>query len=163
MSGPRSTHPPAPTINQNAQNLWHNWPSFVGARTTQVLASTTVSYASQVPGEVAFLRDLVAGLVPSGSRPSTAETFLPCAPREAVGGGAAAAATKAPPRRVALCALPEECSRHNSPAQPHAVADCVRAISGSGSVAVVMCLDNPSYAFAAGWYASESRGVCTFF
>eukprot|EP00903_Cladosiphon_okamuranus_P008938 g8554.t1 len=135
-----------------------------------VLASTTVSLASKYPGEVAFLRDLVSGLVPSGSRPSTAETFLPGTPREDAagaggGGGGLAAAPKPPPRRVALCALPDDCSRHNSPAQPHAITDCVKAISGSGSVAVVMCLDNPSYAFAAGCavarafplYSSTSR------
>eukprot|EP00752_Nemacystus_decipiens_P007262 g6500.t1 len=129
-----------------------------------VLASTTVSLASQYPGEVVFLRDLVAGLVPSGSRPSTAETFLPSTPREDAGPGGAAA-PKPPPRRVALCALPDECSRHNSPAQPHAIADCIRAISGSGSVAVVMCLDDPTHAFAAGCavarafplYSSTSR------
>ncbi|CAN0319053.1 unnamed protein product [Pylaiella littoralis] len=117
-----------------------------------VLASTTVSFASEHPAQAAFLQDIVAGLVPAGSRPCTAETFLPCTATEAGAGEGAEATTvpKLPPRRVALCALPEACSRHNSPAQPHAIADSVRSISGSGSVAVVMCLEHPSYAFAAG-------------
>ncbi|CAN0178000.1 unnamed protein product, partial [Hapterophycus canaliculatus] len=108
-----------------------------------VLASATVAFASEHPQQIAFLRDIVTGMVPSGARSCTAETFFP----RGGGGGAQMAAV---PRRVALCALPEDCSRHNSPAQPHAIADCARSVSGSGSVAVVMCLDDPSHAFAAG-------------
>ncbi|CAM9432268.1 unnamed protein product, partial [Ectocarpus fasciculatus] len=120
-----------------------------------VLASTTVSFASEHPGQAAFLRDIVSGLTPVCARPSTAETFFP---RDS-SGTASGGGLPAGPRRVALCALPDVCSRHNSPAQPHAIADCARSISGSGSVAVVMCLDNPSYAFAAGCTSRKRPGA----
>lgn len=122
----------------------------------KVLASVTAPLACDDPGHALLLRGIVSGLMPAGARPCTAETFLPCVPqtqpppplllhdRSRAAGGAQ-------PRRVALCALPEECSRHNSPPQPHAIADCVRSMSGSGSVAIVMGLGHPSFAFAAGW------------
>ncbi|CAM9397706.1 unnamed protein product, partial [Sphacelaria rigidula] len=114
-----------------------------------VLGSDSARLAADNPAEEALLIDVVSGLAPSGGRPCTAETFLP--------GKTAASATTAggdgsrtPPRRVALCALPEACSRHNSPPQPHAIADCARSMSGGGNVAILMCLKDPSFAFAAG-------------
>ncbi|CAN0533339.1 unnamed protein product, partial [Laminaria digitata] len=107
-----------------------------------VLAAVTAPLACEDPSHSLLLQDIISGLVPSGARPCTAETFLPCLQ---------APSARGQPRRVALCALPEECSRHNSPPQPHAIADCVRSISGSGNVSIIMCLEHPSYAFAAGW------------
>lgn len=133
----------------------------------QVLASATVSKAGVEPAHASLLGDIVAGLMPSGARPATAETFLPSSSTSstataAVGESASPrdhqvstsggnGVKEGQPRRVALCALPEDCSRHNCPAQPHAITDCMRSISGSGSVSIVMCLADSSHAFAASW------------
>lgn len=126
--------------NGAKQRLSNSFFTFV----RQVLTSVTASLASNNSVEEALLLDIVAGLQPSGARPSSAETFFPQ-------GQSPDQLQRKPPRRVALCALPETCSRHNSPPQPHAIADCARSMSGSGNVTIVMCLADPSYAFAAGW------------
>ncbi|MHC4375369.1 MAG: M17 family metallopeptidase [Planctomycetota bacterium] len=55
------------------------------------------------------------------------------------------------PVRLVAGALPEVCSRHNSPAQPHAVAKLAKAaLGGKGKVAVILALDTAEHAFAAG-------------
>ena len=55
-----------------------------------------------------------------------------------------------PTRRLIVAALPEACSRHNSPARPHAIADLVKRISPKkGDVALVLALDHADHALAA--------------
>jgi len=53
-------------------------------------------------------------------------------------------------RRVALCALPTGCSRHNSPSKPHAISDLIGAHKGDTMPSVLLCLADPRHAFAAG-------------
>jgi len=55
------------------------------------------------------------------------------------------------PSQVVLCLLPEPCSRHNSPARPHAIAQQLRDnLPKQGRVAVLLALDEPEHYFAAG-------------
>ena len=55
------------------------------------------------------------------------------------------------PVRLVAGALPEVCSRHNSPAQPHAIAKLAKgALAGKGKAAVVLALDAAEHAFASG-------------
>lgn len=61
------------------------------------------------------------------------------------------------PTRVAVGILPEACSRHNSPARPHAVADLTRKLVPSkGDVTLLLALDDPAHAFAAGCAAARA-------
>ena len=54
-------------------------------------------------------------------------------------------------KRIYAVALPKACSRHNSPAQPHAIARLIRACTpSSGNVIIVCALAKDSYAFASG-------------
>jgi hypothetical protein len=60
------------------------------------------------------------------------------------------------PRRIVLCALPTRCSRHNSPAHPHAVCDFVRQkSSGANALNIVVVLGDAAHAFAAGSAAAR--------
>lgn len=53
--------------------------------------------------------------------------------------------------KVVACVLPEPCSRHNSPARPHAVESLVRgAVGGKGDATVLLALDEAGHALAAG-------------
>ncbi len=55
-----------------------------------------------------------------------------------------------PVKRVVAAALPEACSRHNSPARPHAIADLVkRSRSKKDDVGVILALDEADHAIAA--------------
>lgn len=47
-------------------------------------------------------------------------------------------------QRIAVCAIPTGCSRHNAPGRPHAVADLVRANKGNGNVCVVVLNEDPA-------------------
>ena len=54
-------------------------------------------------------------------------------------------------KRVIAIALPEVCSRHNSPARPHAIAQMVRSnIPAKDDAVVVVALEKASYGFASG-------------
>lgn len=46
-------------------------------------------------------------------------------------------------QRIAICIIPQGCSRHNSPGRPHAVTDLVRANKGSGPVSIILLNENP--------------------
>ncbi len=53
------------------------------------------------------------------------------------------------PQRLAIGVLPEHCSRHNSPAHPHAVTSLVKSNApGKGDVEIIAVLDKAEYAFA---------------
>lgn len=55
------------------------------------------------------------------------------------------------PRKVVAAVLPEACSRHNSPARPHAVAELAgKGVGADGQTAVLLALDEAEHAFAAG-------------
>lgn len=73
------------------------------------------------------------------------------------GDAGASATTWVEDRKVVACALPEPCSRHNSPARPHAVADLVRgAVGGTQDAAVILALDEGSHAIASGVAVSRA-------
>jgi probable aminopeptidase NPEPL1 len=52
--------------------------------------------------------------------------------------------------------LPEACSRHNSPARPHAVTSLVGKAPSAGDVTVLLAVDDASHAFAAGCAAARA-------
>jgi len=55
------------------------------------------------------------------------------------------------PSKLVACVLPEPCSRHNSPARPHAVSALSGpAVGGSGDATVLLALDDGTHALAAG-------------
>jgi probable aminopeptidase NPEPL1 len=60
------------------------------------------------------------------------------------------------PSRVVVGVLPEPCSRHNSPARPHAVTSLVGKAPGKGDVAVLLAVDEAEHAFAAGCAAARA-------
>lgn len=65
----------------------------------------------------------------------------------------AAASTRIPGgdlKRVIAGVLPEPCSRHNSPARPHAVADLAAKGTSGKQPGIICVLDDASHAFAAG-------------
>ena len=49
--------------------------------------------------------------------------------------------------RVAICALPTQSSRHNSPAHPHAITDFVRQKCGAGTgpLHIVLPVADPAH------------------
>ena len=53
-------------------------------------------------------------------------------------------------KRLVAVALPEVCSRHNAPAQPHAIASRLGPLLGKGRTAVILTLAASEHAFAAG-------------
>ena len=54
------------------------------------------------------------------------------------------------PLRVSVAVLPEACSRHNSPARPHAITELVRAqVPAEGTATVLIALDDATHAVAA--------------
>eukprot|EP01051_Picozoa_sp_SAG22_P007512 SAG22_NODE_531_length_9422_cov_86.532983_6_plen_511_part_00 len=82
------------------------------------------------------LPQLAAGLTPGTDDGAVAETVI------AAAGGAL--------RRVAVAMLPTACSRHNSPAHPHATTTLLRGLTkGSGAIGIVLVLSDPSHALAA--------------
>jgi len=69
----------------------------------------------------------------------------------------ASASTYVGAQKVVVAGLPEPCSRHNSPARPHAVADLVRgAVGGSKDATVLLALDEASHAIASGVAVSRA-------
>ncbi len=71
-------------------------------------------------------------------------------------GGATTTWVDGTPSRVVVGVLPEPCSRHNSPARPHAVASLVGKAPSKGDVAVLLAVDEADHAFAAGCAASRA-------
>ena len=62
------------------------------------------------------------------------------------------------PARFVATVLPEMCSRHNAPGRPDAVKRLVeKHLGGEGEVAVILALDAPEHAYAAG--LAVARGV----
>ena len=54
------------------------------------------------------------------------------------------------PRKVIVGVLPEECSRHNSPARPHAISGLLkRVVPPVGETAVILALEEAAHAVAA--------------
>jgi probable aminopeptidase NPEPL1 len=52
--------------------------------------------------------------------------------------------------RVVACVLPEPCSRHNSPARPHAITELLnQALPARGDLSIVVALDEADHALAA--------------
>jgi len=88
--------------------------------------------------EKILIKSVGETLEPSRDFPSSSELWL------------AKTEQTSKPRRVVLCALPTDCSRHNSPAKPHAITQLVNANKGSGSLVVLLIVDDASHAFAAG-------------
>ena len=61
------------------------------------------------------------------------------------------------PARVTVGVLPEPCSRHNSPARPHAIASLVAAhAGGNDGVALLLALDDAEHALPAALAAARS-------
>ena len=55
------------------------------------------------------------------------------------------------PVGIKLCALPTQCSRHNSPAHPHAITDFVRNKAGNRTnIEIILVLADVNHSFAAG-------------
>lgn len=66
-------------------------------------------------------------------------------------GGASCTFATGAPQRVIACVLPEACSRHNSPARPHAISALVAGQApGEGTATVLLALDDAEHAMAAG-------------
>ncbi len=102
-------------------------------------------------GAEAVWEAMLARLEPGDTGAST-ETFIE--------GGA--------PKRLVACALPEVCSRHNSPAQPHAIAQLVpKTLGRTDRTAILLVLGKAEHAFATGCavaralplYARKSEGA----
>ncbi|MCA9537662.1 MAG: leucyl aminopeptidase family protein, partial [Myxococcales bacterium] len=54
------------------------------------------------------------------------------------------------PKRLIAAVLPEACSRHNSPARPHAIADLVRSHANQkGQIGVLLAIEEAAHAVAA--------------
>ena len=113
-------------------NAWNTAPALVVIGRKERLASDKV--VAQLPEAVrALWGDMLEALRPGDKGVSTT-TWIP-----------ADGATT----RVVAGALPEPCSRHNSPARPHALADLLsRAVPGAVDAHVVLLLDDRSHALA---------------
>jgi probable aminopeptidase NPEPL1 len=96
-----------------------------------------------------LLADDISALAPV-SAVAWAAVVASCKPGDL--GASATTFTDLPaPSKVVACVLPEPCSRHNSPARPHAVATLAGpAVRGAGDVTVVLALDAADHAPAAG-------------
>jgi probable aminopeptidase NPEPL1 len=71
-------------------------------------------------------------------------------------GGSTTAWLAGDTQRVVVGVLPEPCSRHNSPARPHAVTSLVSKAPSKGDVSVLLAVDSADHAFAAGCAASRA-------
>ena len=94
-----------------------------------------------------LLQDDVCARVPEGARALWEALIERAKPGDR---GASTETWLAGPCRVVVGVLPEPCSRHNSPARPHAVTHVARAAGlREGRGAVYLCVDEPAHAFAA--------------
>lgn len=90
---------------------------------------------SLLPAGAEAIWDTMLERLEPGDAGASSETFLPGDPAV----------------RLVVGVLPVECSRHNSPAQPHAVTKLVKAaLGGAGKVAVLLALGDAEQAFASG-------------
>jgi probable aminopeptidase NPEPL1 len=97
-----------------------------------------------------LLADDVRALLPAGIAAVWERMLQELSPGDS---GAATTAWSAEPgpARVLCAVLPEPCSRHNSAARPHAIAGLLKKeLPGKGRTAVVLALEDPAHAFAAG-------------
>ncbi len=75
-------------------------------------------------------------------------------------GASASSYTDGTVNKVVACVLPEPCSRHNSPARPHAVGALAGAAArGSTDTHVVLALDECSHALASGLAVARALWV----
>jgi probable aminopeptidase NPEPL1 len=97
--------------------------------------------AAHLPGPALAVLPALLDAVSTGDEGGAASTLLP------VDAGAAAAT----PKRLVVCVLPEACSRHNSPARPHAIAALLgKQTPNVPVVSLLLVLDTAEHAFAAG-------------
>lgn len=65
---------------------------------------------------------------------------------------------EAGPKKVSVCVLPEACSRHNSPARPHAITHLLQStIPANGVSAVILVVEEASHSVAA--VAAAARAI----
>lgn len=107
--------------------------------------------AMMVVGRLSQLKDdTTASLLPKSAKkiwPTMLEALKPGDNGASTSTWLAASGVK----RLIAVALPEPCSRHNSPARPHAIAQLVRSnIPSKDDVVVVVALEKAAYGFASG-------------
>jgi hypothetical protein len=94
-----------------------------------------------------LISSIATRLCPSTERGSSAETFVQI--------------NEQTMQRIAICAIPTGCSRHNAPGRPHAVTDLVRANKSSGDVTVILVNQDPNVtAFSTG--CAVARAFSTY-
>ncbi|HCP45914.1 MAG TPA: hypothetical protein DIU15_07725, partial [Deltaproteobacteria bacterium] len=128
-----------------------------------VLADVAVGESSSlvlVGRRDALLAEALAAVVPTGVRDTLPRMLDGLKP-----GDRGASTTTWPadcqPNQVVVCLLPEPCSRHNSPARPHAITHQLREhLPKVGRVAVLLALDEPEHYFAAG--CAVARAIPSF-
>jgi len=129
-------------------------PRFAARRCLTVMASKTelrfVSGAPPADAETLLfvgskeqlLAPAVSALLPVGVAPAVWEAMVASAKGD--NGGASSTwlqpSDGAKPRKLTAAVLPSACSRHNSPAQPHALSALVGAALGSGSASVALAV-----------------------
>lgn len=96
-----------------------------------------------------LLGDDVAALLPPGAS-AVWDALLDATKPGDAGAGNTTFIAGDGPRRVMVGVLPEACSRHNTPTRAHAVAELAGKLPGEGDAAVVVALDDPAHAIAAG-------------
>ena len=65
---------------------------------------------------------------------------------------------EAGPKKVSVCVLPEACSRHNSPARPHAITHLLQStVPANGVSAVILVVEEASHSVAA--VAAAARAI----
>ena len=65
---------------------------------------------------------------------------------------------EAGPKKVSVCVLPEACSRHNSPARPHAITHLLQStVPANGVSAVILVIEEASHSVAA--VAAAARAI----
>ena len=100
-------------------------------------------------GRAARLRaDDVRGLLPLGARDQWTAMIESVTTGDA-GGAASSWIVGDGVRRVIAGVLPEPCSRHNSPARPHAVTALSAQATGTEPAAILLALDQAEHALAA--------------
>jgi len=82
-----------------------------------------------INNQLKTLSTISSTLTPSAEHGASAETFFSVGDKM---------------QRVAVCAIPTGCSRHNAPGRPHAVTDLVKANKGSGELTVVLLNEDPA-------------------
>ena len=111
----------------------------------------------------ALLAAEVLTLVPELARPVWA-SLVDAASSSADNGGSSTtwvpSSSGGKPRKVVCVALPSSCSRHNSPAQPHAVSTLLGGMLGSDSATVVLVVP-PAHALATSVAVARALPVFT--